>query len=60
MGQAEMTKELKRFKVNLDSSVQVAEQKTARYIVGMTTLIATGLTLAEAVLVGCLEPDFRA
>ncbi len=54
------TKELNRFHINLESGTPPEEQETARFILATNSAITTGLTLAEAISVGFLEPDFNA
>lgn len=60
MGQRKINDALARFHVNVDSKIPAKEQKTARYIVATSSSFAVGLTLAEAVSVGFLEPDYHA
>ena len=58
MTNSAITKELERFHV--DVSIEPKKQKpTARHIVGVSSCLAVGLTFAEALTVGFLEPDFR-
>lgn len=51
---------LARFHVDIDSKIPVEEQKTARYVLSTTSAISIGLTLAEAIEVTFLEPDYNA
>lgn len=60
MGDRRIHKELDRFHGDLDSEVPIEEQSTARYIISTTSSIGVGLTLAEAISVGFLEPDYHA
>jgi hypothetical protein len=60
LGQSTIDSELDRFHVNLDSDVPFEEQQTAKIIVATSSTFAVGLTLAEALAVGSLEPDFHA
>ena len=59
MTSKEITRRLSKFHVDPESPTPIGEQHTAKYIVGMSSVIATGLTLAEGIAVASLEPDFH-
>ncbi len=50
-------RELAKFRINPE--VASENQKTARYVIATTSSFAIGVTLAEAVSVSILEPDFH-
>jgi hypothetical protein len=54
------TAQLDRFHVDLGSSTPVDQQKTARFVIATSSAISIGLTLAEAISVSFLEPDYNA
>jgi hypothetical protein len=58
MGAKKIDMELARFHIDVDQSS--LDQQTARYIVTTSGACSHGLTLAEAISVGFLEPDYRA
>ncbi|KAE8440337.1 hypothetical protein EG329_008565 [Mollisiaceae sp. DMI_Dod_QoI] len=60
MGPKKIDAELARFHVNPDNEAPAKDQKTARYIISTSSSFAVGLTLAEAISVGFLEPDYHA
>lgn len=60
MKPAERSSKLQKFHVDLNSETPAEEQHTARIIVATSSAIATGLTLAEAVSVCFIEPDYHA
>ena len=53
-----ISNELARFHVDLNKELK--GQKTARYIVATSSAFAVGLILAEVILVGFQELDYRA
>lgn len=59
MTQKNIDNELARFHLDLDSEVPLEDQTPARYIVATSASFAVGLTLAEAISVLCMEPDFH-
>jgi hypothetical protein len=52
-------KQIARFHVDLASNTPVEDQHTARFMVATSSCIHVGHTLAEALVLGLLEPDFR-
>ncbi|KAF7856816.1 hypothetical protein EAF04_009579 [Stromatinia cepivora] len=60
LGQTKINAALARFHIDVDCKIPAEEQKTARYIVSTSSSFAVGLTLAEAISVGFLEPDYHA
>jgi len=60
MSQKKIDEMLTRFHGNMESSIPIKEQKTARYIIATSAAFSVGLTLAEAMAIIFLEPDFRA
>ncbi|KAK6591796.1 hypothetical protein H4I95_12038 [Botrytis cinerea] len=60
MGQAKINAALARFYIDVDSKVPAEDQRTARYIVSTSSSFAVGLTLASAISVAFLEPDYHA
>ncbi|ESZ92640.1 hypothetical protein SBOR_6974 [Sclerotinia borealis F-4128] len=60
MGQTKINAALARFHIDINCKTPAEEQKTARYIVATSSSFAVGLTLAEAISVGFLEPDYHA
>lgn len=57
--QGKVNKELDRFHVNLNIDKPPSEQRTSRYIFATTCSCNKGVTLAEAISVGILEPDYH-
>jgi hypothetical protein len=55
---AKRTAALSKFHVDLGSKVPVGEQDTAKFVIATSSAISLGLTLAEAISVSFLEPDY--
>jgi len=58
MTPVQRTAAIARFHINPEDSTPPAEQQTARFIVATSAAIAVGLTLAEAINVTIIEPDY--
>lgn len=58
MSTKERSSALDRFHIDVNASLK--GQHTARYIIATSAAITTGVTLAEAMTVSFIEPDFHA
>ena len=60
MSQKKIDEILTRFHRNMESSIPIKEQKTARYIIATSAAFFINLTLAKAIAIIFLKLDFRA